>query len=311
MYSEQNCKDVFSFLWDIFHDRDNYTCLFINVRRVINSAVKTRALMLQKNIVLLKHYLWQVLASQSEFCQGLSMKCIYIGIFLLGQWNLMNAWTGAGRRWSSQVLSNVRPVVFPSTGDKREKPQKVSQEHKVQYKEESNSQGLSLKQVKFLLLARSTQFVTPHFQPKLAELQFLRMKGKEKPKPNSVRVCLSAIVDIYICSTSMAETQWEIRTSQPKLTVRSQTVKRSGPPTHAPCYNTQMDCHIRFRCIGYYTLGLLFPTHTWRDWVWGLSLLVPNPRLSNSLISLDNNRGKRRQLLQMWYNNVWKTWPVD
>lgn len=36
----------------------------------------------------------------------------------------------------------------------------------------------------------------------------------------------------------------------------------STPPLTAPtpwCYNTQMDRHIGFRCIGYYTLGLLFP----------------------------------------------------
>lgn len=137
---------------------------------------------------------------------------------------------------------------------------------------ESISQGLSLKQVKFLLLGRSPLAVTPDFGAKLAELQFLRMKGKEKPKPHSTRVCLSAIVDIFICCVSMAETQWEIRTSQPKMTVRSQTVKRSAPPPRhltppPPCYNTQMDCHIKFRCIGYYTLGFLFPTHPtgWRD----------------------------------------------
>lgn len=136
------------------------------------------------------------------------------------------------------------------------------------HQSKANSQGLSLKQVKFLLLGRSPLAVTPDFGAKLAELQFLRMKGKEKPKPNSTRVCLSAIVDIFICCASKAETQREIRTSQPKLTVRSQTVKRSASPlTTAPCYKTQMDCHIRFRCIGYYTLGLLFPTHpsAWRD----------------------------------------------
>lgn len=47
-------------------------------------------------------------------------------------------------------------------------------------------------------------------------------------------------------------------------------------PLPPPSYNTQMDCHIRFRCIGYYTLGLLFQTRpsAWRCWVWGLSLLV-------------------------------------
>lgn len=106
----------------------------------------------------------------------------------------------------------------------------------------------------------------------LGELQFLRMKGNQTLKPNSTRVCLSAIVDIFICLMSMAETQWEIRTSQPKLTVRSQTVKRPAPTA----YNTQMDCHIRFRGIGYYTLGLLFPTQpsAWQDWVWRLSCLV-------------------------------------
>lgn len=96
---------------------------------------------------------------------------------------------------------------------------------------ESISQALSLKQVKFLLLGRSPLDVTPDFGAKLAELQFLRMKGKEKPKPHSTRVCLSAIVDIFICCVSKAETQWEIRTSQPKMTVSSQTVKRPAPPT--------------------------------------------------------------------------------
>lgn len=101
------------------------------------------------------------------------------------------------------------------------------------YNSKSKSQGLSLKQVKFILLGRSPLAVTPHFGAKLAELQFLRMKGKGKPKPNSTRVCLSAIVDIFICRASKAETQWEIRTSQPKLTVRSQTVKRSAPSTTA------------------------------------------------------------------------------
>ena len=45
-----------------------------------------------------------------------------------------------------------------------------------------------------------------------------------------MRVCLSAIVDIFIYRASKAETQWEIRTSQPELTVRSQTVKRSAAP---------------------------------------------------------------------------------
>lgn len=54
------------------------------------------------------------------------------------------------------------------------------------------------------------------------------MKGKEKPKPNATRVCLSAIVDIFIRRASKAETQREIRTSQRELTVRSQTVKRSA-----------------------------------------------------------------------------------
>lgn len=143
------------------------------------------------------------------------------------------------------------------------------------------------------------------------------MKGKEKPKPNSTRVCLSAIVDIFIRHASKAETQWEIRTSQPKLTVKSQTVKRSAPHHHhppppAPCYNTQMDCHIRFRCIGYYTLGLLFPTHPsgWRDWVWGLSLLVLFPRFSKFLISLIEHTEARATPMIKWWDNIWKMWPV-
>lgn len=137
----------------------------------------------------------------------------------------------------------------------------------------SNSQGLSLKPVRFCLPGHSPLAVTPHYMAQLGELQFLRMKGNQTLKPNSTRVCLSAIVDIFICLMSMAETQWEIRTSQPKLTVKSQTVKRSAPTA----YNTQMDCHIRFRGIGYYTLGLLFPTQpsAWQDLVWGLSCLVP------------------------------------
>lgn len=110
---------------------------------------------------------------------------------------------------------------------------KICKNRGRKYNSKSKSQGLSLKQVKFILLGRSPLAVTPHFGAKLAELQFLRMKGKEKPKPNSTRVCLSAIVDIFICRSSKAETQWEIRTSQPKLTVRSQTVKRSAPSTTA------------------------------------------------------------------------------
>lgn len=140
------------------------------------------------------------------------------------------------------------------------------------------------------------------------------MKGKEKPKPNSTRVCLSAIVDIFICCASMAETQWEIRTSQPKLTVRSQTVKRSATPLPSLppppcCYNTQMDCHIRFRCIGYYTLGLLFPTHpsVRQDWVWGLSLLVLIPWRSKFLILLI----KQEVTPQIeWLDGIWKALHV-
>lgn len=105
--------------------------------------------------------------------------------------------------------------------------------------------------------------VTPHSMAELAELQLLRMEGNKRLKPNSARVCLSAIADIFICPMSKAETQREIRTSQPKLTVRSQTVKSSAPTAS----NTQMDGHIRFRGIGYYTLGLLFPSppSAWQD----------------------------------------------
>lgn len=134
------------------------------------------------------------------------------------------------------------------------------------------SQGLSWEHVKFALLGCRPLAVTPHCSSELAELQFLRMKGNKRLKPNSTRVCLSAIVDIFICPMSKAETQWEIRTSQPKLTARSQAVKSSAPTA----YNTQMDCPIRFRGIGYYTLGLLFPTQpsAWQDWVWQLSCLV-------------------------------------
>lgn len=114
--------------------------------------------------------------------------------------------------------------------------------------------------------------VTPHGIAELAELQLLRMEGNKTLKPNSARVCLSAIADIFICPMSKAETQWEIRTSQPELTVRSQTVKSSAPTA----YNTQMDCQIGFRGIGYYTLGLLFPAPppAWQDWVGRLSCLV-------------------------------------
>lgn len=131
---------------------------------------------------------------------------------------------------------------------------------------------LSRTVLKFRLLRCSPLAVTPHYIAQLAELQFLRMKGNKSLKPNSTRVCLSAIVDIFICPMSKAETRWEIRTSRAKLTVRSQTVKSSAPTA----FNTQMDCHIRFRGIGYYTLGLLFPTQpsARQDWVWALSCFI-------------------------------------
>lgn len=134
------------------------------------------------------------------------------------------------------------------------------------------------------------------------------MKGKEKPKPNSTRVCLSAIVDIFICRSSKAETQWEIRTSQPKLTVRSRTVKRSAPPP-PPCYNTQMDCHIRFRCIGYYTLGLLFPTQL--VYMAGLSLrtlslLVLFPWISHFLIVLIEHKKSQFKDVGKYLDKWWQ-----
>lgn len=53
----------------------------------------------------------------------------------------------------------------------------------------------------------------------------------------------------------------------------------------ARCYNTEMDCHIRFRSIGYYTLGLRFPARssTWSDWI---PVFFSSCRLSLFLSSL-------------------------
>lgn len=122
------------------------------------------------------------------------------------------------------------------------------------------------------------------------------MKGKGAPTPDSTRVCLSAIMDIFIRRASKAETQWG-NTNQPTRADSEESDCQEvcyTPPPPSPLYNTQMDCHIRFRCIGYYTLGLRFPTHPS-----GLSLRTRSSRCSESLISWMKTWGTCR-LLPPW-----------
>lgn len=111
---------------------------------------------------------------------------------------------------------------------------------------------------------------------KLTELNVLRIKGKGKPKHNSTRVCLSAIEDILICAASWTETVGN--TSQPtKDDGEESACQRS---TLSLRYNTEMYCHIRCRCIGYYILGLYGFQHmaglcAWQDWIPALFLSFP------------------------------------
>lgn len=150
--------------------------------------------------------------------------------------------------------------------DKKKSNTKLCLKRKAETKEstfllKSDSQGLSLRWEKFLLRGRSPPRCNFTLLGEVSWAAVFENEGTGELKPDSTRVCLSAIVDIFIRRASETETRREIRTSQPELTVRSQSVKRSAAaPLLSPrCHNTQMDCHIRFRRIGYYTLGFLFP----------------------------------------------------
>lgn len=145
------------------------------------------------------------------------------------------------------------------------------------------SQGLSLKRVKFCLWGRRPLAVTAHFGAALAELRFSEWKESKNRNPTP-RGAACLLLWIFLSAVCLRQRHRDTvgNTNQPTQADSEESDCQAAPPPHSSPwsrYNTQMDCHIRFRCIGYYTLGLLFPTQPsgWRDPVWGLSLLVLYP----------------------------------
>lgn len=79
------------------------------------------------------------------------------------------------------------------------------------------------------------------------------MNGRLKPESDPPRPArLPLWVFIRLARLGQGDTERKKR----RLTLRWH---EGGYPPSSLHTNTQMDCHIRFRCIGYYTLGLQFP----------------------------------------------------